>query len=374
MSNDFDDTTPDESPRQPISRRSTLDYFNPSNAGHSLRRWLGTREKVVEGLKTFGWVVPLTILIWIYAERQQLVQNPVVLNGVEIAIHSDDPLKTAHFNGQEKPTVTLKLMGPQEGVRKVVDQLTRIPHEALILNVGSNQPAGNSQINVTDRLQPMDLFKNNGVSIQEVQPPDLSVNIDSLDHRLVPVQVPPGHPDWSATVDPQKVSVSGPRGLLDQLEAQRNLKVYLRLDGYSQLKTSGTYPLKGVSVDSPVAARVSIDPNHVDATVQVAESDENFTLVDPVQIYILQGPDVYDYSFHPTETSIDAVVEVKGPKDQIDLLKNKTWVPRAIIHPTLDDVEKFHRQELPPTFDLPPGVTVVNKDAFKPVKITYTKQ
>ena len=31
-----------------------------------------TREAVISNLKTLAWVVPLTLLIWIYAEREQV--------------------------------------------------------------------------------------------------------------------------------------------------------------------------------------------------------------------------------------------------------------------------------------------------------------
>src|SRR6478735_8471482 len=31
-----------------------------------------TRENVISHLKTLAWVVPLTLLIWIYAEREQV--------------------------------------------------------------------------------------------------------------------------------------------------------------------------------------------------------------------------------------------------------------------------------------------------------------
>src|SRR5205807_2622098 len=31
-----------------------------------------TRENVISNLKTLAWVVPLTLLIWIYAEREQV--------------------------------------------------------------------------------------------------------------------------------------------------------------------------------------------------------------------------------------------------------------------------------------------------------------
>src|SRR5947209_4597412 len=38
------------------------------------------RENLINGIKTMGWVIPLTILIWIYAEREQLVTATVTIH------------------------------------------------------------------------------------------------------------------------------------------------------------------------------------------------------------------------------------------------------------------------------------------------------
>jgi hypothetical protein len=370
MSNDFDDTTPEEAEKTDVSRRSVLEYFNP--AGYRVRRMFGTREKVIEGLKTFAWVIPLTVLIWIYAERQQLVQNPVVVPGVGVRIQNNDPSRIVQINGPEDPTFTLKLMGPQEGVRKVIDQLTQhIPREKLLLVVGANRPIqDNQRINIADAIQNQDLLKSNGVTVQEVQPPDLSVNIDILGRRSVDVHLPPDKTNMSATFEPAKVTVLGPESLLKDLGA--DLKAYPRLDGYSQLNTSGTYPLKSVPVELSAPAHLQVDPNHVDATVQVSQSDEVYEITDPVLVYVDARPvTLAKYSITFPDESINKVV-VKGPKEQIEKIQNHEFIPRANLEISAEDAAT--KTSITPKFDLPPNVQVVNPEALKPINFTATQR
>src|SRR5436305_9069569 len=52
-------------------------------AGRSMpwvRRWVRntfTRDQIASGLRSLLWVAPLTVLIWIYAEREQTTNAPV---------------------------------------------------------------------------------------------------------------------------------------------------------------------------------------------------------------------------------------------------------------------------------------------------------
>ena len=376
MASESKDNASNGSSAHAVSRRATLDYFNPASASNRLRRMFGTREKVTEGFKTLFWVIPLTVLIWIYAERQQLLQNPASVQGVTVELRKD-PGRSVLFTDQGEQTVTLKLMGPLEGVRKAIDRLTqRIPHEILYLDVGSDRPLNDNQpINVADRIQNLDVFKSNGVTVMDVQPRELRVNIDLLGHRKLKVQIPSDRTNLTATrLDPPEVTVNGPEKLLKQLEERGDLRVNLRLDGYSQLKTPGTYTLQSVPVELLVPSRLAVDPNHdhVDATVVVAQSDVHYEIPQPVYVYVDAQPDLLNaYSFELSEGGKSiAHVEVVGPNDQIELIKKNKWIPEAHVKITEEDVVK--KQPIVPTFYLPPGVTVSNDAPRQPIKFTST--
>jgi hypothetical protein len=369
MSNDFDDTTLPE-PQPSISRRSALEYFNPAHAGNWLRRTFGTREKVYEGLKTLGWVVPLTLLIWIYAERQQLLQNPATVPNVEVLVQSNDPSRSVLFTEAGEHYVTLKLMGPQEGVRKVMDQLTqRIPRERLTLALGADGPIRDNQsVGITSLIQNLDLFKSNGVSVLEVQPPAMTINVDTEARRTVPVELPTDHPEFTTSkIDPPNVTVSGPQRVL----SAANLKALLKLDGFSQLNTPGTYALQSVPVELSTPSRLHVDPTHVDATVVVSQSDITHE-IPAVYVWIVATPSTlrdFNLQLADSDVSITHVV-VKGPKEQINAIEKGVFNPIAELRVSQGDANNPH--EIAPVFDLPPGVTVVNPEAKKPIKFTAT--
>ena len=57
----------------PAARPNSLEYFIPSRRQIAS---LFTRENLVNFARTMAWVVPLTILIWVYAEREQVATAP----------------------------------------------------------------------------------------------------------------------------------------------------------------------------------------------------------------------------------------------------------------------------------------------------------
>src|SRR3954452_24086106 len=70
--------------------RRALDYGRDEM--HQIRRWIRrhtSRDDVVSGLKTLMWVVPLTLLIWVYAEGAQ--ETPQRSVPILISVKSNDP-------------------------------------------------------------------------------------------------------------------------------------------------------------------------------------------------------------------------------------------------------------------------------------------
>src|SRR5689334_18283698 len=62
------------------------------------RRWFAetfSKEKMVDMFKQLAWVVPLTLLIWIYAEREQIATLPN--ETIPFQLVSPDPNKTVEL-------------------------------------------------------------------------------------------------------------------------------------------------------------------------------------------------------------------------------------------------------------------------------------
>src|SRR5438094_8803624 len=75
------------------------------------------RQRAIRKLRTFLWVAPLTVLIWVYAEREQVTE----LNDVRVPIEvrSDNPSeRIAAIVGDER-TVAVDLSGPRANLDAV---------------------------------------------------------------------------------------------------------------------------------------------------------------------------------------------------------------------------------------------------------------
>src|SRR5256885_10954011 len=80
-----------------------------------------TREQLVSNLKTLAWVVPLTLLIWIYAEREQVATTKDV--AIPFDLVSVDPNGSVGLNRAQDKNLVLELQGPQARLQAVLAKL-----------------------------------------------------------------------------------------------------------------------------------------------------------------------------------------------------------------------------------------------------------
>jgi hypothetical protein len=356
--------------RSGLSRLMVLDYFNPGMVRGRFRRFLSNREKMVEAAKTLGWVIPLTLLIWIYAEREQVVQpnSPNALN-VVVTITSSDKDLYVESVGAGPPTVNLQLTGPQQAVEKVKEILSmRIPAgPGLKIDVGSMAVGKDEPVRVVDNIQNLDIFKSNGVTVQESQPPELKVNVDRMLRREVPVQIPPGASNLAAEshFEPAKVILSGPAELVSKIDA-----VYPKLDGVDVLTQPGNHTIPSVLVGPATPSeKLSVSPPQVTAEVVVHVMDKTYTIPDPVPIYvqILETTLVNnDFVLSNGDSSL-AGVTVTGPAAMIDQIQSGKFQVKAVLEVDGGDTGNT---AVPKTLDfvLPPGVKVSDADARRTVE------
>src|SRR5438552_13254555 len=80
-----------------------------------------TRDNIISNLKTLAWVVPLTLLIWIYAEREQVATTKDV--AVPFELVSVDPNVAVTLNRAQDKNLILELQGPQARLQDVLTKL-----------------------------------------------------------------------------------------------------------------------------------------------------------------------------------------------------------------------------------------------------------
>src|SRR5687768_9263153 len=115
--------TPPAMPSSPpkIAPRRTappvLDYFallRPAQR-HLVETFL-SRENWINFLKSLPWVVPLTVLIWVYAEREQLADEPKVTFPIEV--RTSDPNRVVTLVSPREKIIMAQLTGPRANLDK----------------------------------------------------------------------------------------------------------------------------------------------------------------------------------------------------------------------------------------------------------------
>ncbi len=358
------------------TRRSTLDFFNAANASDKFWRMFSSREKVIENLKTLVWVVPITLVIWIYAEREQVVSPNVT--GIPARITSSDPNLYVEVIGDPNPIINLKLTGPQQAIERVRERLTSgIPRGLPTIDLGSSLGIGpGQQVNIVEHIQNMEVFRSTGVTVQEAQPSTIYVNIDKLAHRDLPVEIPPGVNNL--TIDthfvPAKIMVSGPETVLKRLTENGDLKAFANLADNASLKTQGHHVLSAVPVTlSPLQDKLRVDPGQVTADIVVRAADVSYTIQN-MPITVDAAPSTW-HNFDLVVTNGESItIDVTGSQEQIDAIKNKTVTPKAILEIVPDDSSPTASPSKKLTFIMPPGVKVDPKDMDRTVDFKLTRR
>jgi hypothetical protein len=341
---------------------SKLDYAR--DQASALQRWARrtfSPENVLAFFKTAAWVAPLTILIWVYAEREQVAKKPDVT--IPIAIKSVDPNRIVQLRISGS-AIMAELVGPRAQVDRVYDLVTRPGEDpAVQIELPRNYTPVQGKIYTVDTARLIGdhpIFRSRGVLLSDCKPFQLEFTVDELIEREVEVKLPPRSGQIAATFEPRTVKVRGPKAILTGPDT---LAVYADLSGRSELRTQGHYELGTVpltcTIDNP---SLRLEPASVKATVDVSQLEESFT-IDAIPVWPAHPPsllDNYKVEMTPTITKIKVV----GPSDKIELLRNKSFLPKAYLDVTDEDKNKPQQQKLL-KFDLPEGVAIAPEDLPK---------
>ncbi len=304
------------------------------------------QQRILHGIKTFAWVAPLTILIWVYAEREQLVPKSDVTVPIEITTDAPDRVITV-VPPQDK-NIVVALSGPQSGVDRVVSYCrTEASQKPLRIFVPRDElPLNNPRVSIpiTDRLANDDLFRHNAVTVTKCFPTYFMVSVEKLIKVRLPVELPPDtHQTAGFKISgeqgrPLEVDVSGPESILTDTPAKPRLKIYAELDGFKSRKGhfEADVPLK---LSAP-ADHVTFPPTikgFVDAT-----ETQTYEL-GSIPVYILAArPVLEQYRIECTPAVQN--VSVAGPPQSIDLLKPKAdsaAPPTSTASTSIDTTEPF---------------------------------
>jgi len=340
----------------------------------SLRHWFRdacTRENLIGAFTTLAWVVPLSVLIWVWAEREQLyrTENPIA---IPIEVTTSDPKRVVTLVRPQEKMIMVDLEGARSNVEVAKGAFGRSggPSALDIIVDPKLTPGQTHDLSWQYSVANNPVFLQNRVRVTNCQPPILTVYVDVFEEVELPV-VPP------ATVtnliappifEPAKVKLRAPREAIRR--AGGALSVEADLSNFAELKAPGVHELPAVRVQVPGLSgeHVTITPSTVKATLEVKQSDVSFT-IPSVALFALMPSNLQKQYRVDCPDNITNVTVV-GPPAQIELLKREDFTPkpRAALDVSRDDLPVGTvRTRTLRFYDLPEGVRVSAEDARRTV-------
>ena len=371
-----------DAPLNPAPKARPLDYAPPAPLIDRVRRYFPSRDQFTGFLKNMVWVAPITLLIWVYAEREQSVTGPPVT--VTIEVKTNDPNRVVTLRGPADRNIIVELSGPRAKLERVQNLLTPKPDgAALQVYVDPQIGIGNQELPTVLNINNNPIFKNNGITVKSAQPTYLVVDIDKFDTVEVPVKAPPevaGLLSAGTRFEPATVLIRAPQAMLEKARGdnQQGLYVYADLSKRTELKTrTGAYVIENVPVYWPSPAppgqpagqrkeNVFLTPVTVRANLDIKQRDVEFTIPRITVSKITPGgfEESKLVKFDPQITNITVV----GPAEQIELLRSKRFTAEATFKLTgLEERNTPTPLRTPLKVELPPGVQVA-KDSLKAVE------
>lgn len=346
------------------SRPQPLDYAAPLPLHERLVRYLPTREQFVNFLKNLVWVAPLTLLIWVYAEREQTVTlGPVTF---PIEVRTTDANKLVTLRKPQDKNVVVELSGPRARLDRVRELLQPRPDMAAIeITVDPKMSEPGQELLTIGQLNNNPVFRNSGITVKSAQPSYIYVAIDSYQEVDVPVKAPPDAENQLSDQTyfvPSTVKVRAPSQLVEAAKSNA-LAVYADIGKRDEFKTkTGMVKLENVPLYWVVAGReqrehVSIAPLTVTANVDIKPRDKTYEIAS-VPVF-KETPDKFDDRYVVTYNTQNPInnVKVTGPDEEIAKIIDGSFKVKARVEvSSLDATDRPIRKRL--KFDLPPGVSL----------------
>lgn len=318
-------SAPQPRPKRAVTPRPRRSYWAQLAGG--VRAWARETfapDQLLKGLKSLMWVAPLTVLIWIYAEREQISHNVDVQFRIEVK-NSDPRFLVLLRDTDGRPHTDLQvqalLSGPHAGVDVVVQALKAIGG-VVPLEVDTRLGPGIHPVSL-GALENQPLFVKNGVTVTTPVPREVNVSIDPIVSKDVEVRARPTvtNLEQPPVFEPRKVRVTGPESSLQGA----TLVAYAELPA---LHEPGTRDIPNVevvlSINDP---HVTISPAVVSAKVEVKNAEVAGEVnAMPVWAVYPPGPfwDKYKPEFEPTISN----VKVTGPADMVKQVNEPTFSPK----------------------------------------------
>ena len=332
-------------------------------------------DRVVDIIKTLPWIVPITIIVWVYAERKQ--QTPSAPYTFPVGVRIEAPNRLATLQEPNSGQVIITLAGPSANVQRVVERLRTNPsHPALLFTVPASTQSGTVQFDAMGAIATNpefdSIFKDNGISIQSITPAELQISVDNVEeHNEIPIHKPDGLTDLEGEPQfaPVDVTIRAPESVF----AKGDKFVVADMAQLAAMKQPGSHTVSVPLRWNQHGPNITIQPETVNVTFtvrsKVIQKTEKGVPIWPA------GPIVALQQYHIDAPTALQEINLEGTPDQIKSLEDNGLF--ALLY--LRDVREGETVDEPVHFVLPPGMRVLGKDGKPadytvPVKITKIHQ
>ncbi|MEM6457760.1 MAG: hypothetical protein AAF710_00035 [Planctomycetota bacterium] len=317
-------------------------------------------RKTFEAIQTFIVVSIISVLVWVYAENENVKVYPKESVLVRFVAPPRENLSIAPQERQVLVTIrgnTAQAQQFRELVKSQPIELT-VSHDPT----NPNDPAdARHTVLLAQRLAETELARL-GVNLLEIDPPSLEIDI----HRLVDVRVPirivaadlQTSPDQPPVAEPSEVRLTVPAYLAD---AAATLAASARLDKATiDTDASGVSQRAVVTVEVPPTLRSPLTTLHdksVDVTFTIEKLTDTLTIPQR-SVRIAYAPDLVSDrtpQIAPEDRTVTNIT-LSGPKDAIDALGNADSAQiTAVALLTSDHLNTA----APPNFEVEVPVTII---------------
>ncbi len=339
----------------------------------SLRRGSSLRSRLLR----IALVITLSIAVWTFAEARSLTRATLSVTLVFSAPSGSDLIAWTGEKFERRTSVTLEI----EGSRAALDRAGQRLEDPVELLIGDGLPAsvGQETISLREVLREHSVFDRLAVSLIDVAPRTVNVQIDEVSQRTAKVRVVTSEADLESPpiAEPSTVTITGPASIVNK-DSIDTLDAPVSAEQRALLRSGTTTEVPGLAVTIPQAWRnplVQVTPGTIKATIALRNTIESHDIPSVPVMVRLSPTQMRQWQVRiAPEDGYLRDVRVSGPAQAIAAIKDG----RQRVVATLQ-LESLELSAGPATFEAvltsqTPGLDFIVSDKTVPVEVVAIEQ
>lgn len=330
-------------------------------------------------LQTYLFVSIITVLVWLYAEGENLTEEKLYPD-IEFVAPAGRQLLIVPRQPSEPVLVTVR--GPTTQLARLNREESEQPLAIELLDDPSTDNP-NREVDLLDALSRHPRYADLGIEIAEVTPRRVTVRVERYVPRDLPVEAPPpGDFQFNETpiVEPAQATVRMPASDWANIPADVRVIAELNADDLAQREVNKQHVLVNVPLVLPQARgldRVTIAPTAATVTLTVTQKTKKSEPQSiPIKLLVPIGELArYDVQLVDQADPWLSRIVFSGPNETIDRINKKevkVWAELRLDSDDLGTAADKESASAPVHLTVPPGVNAVEHP--QPIKFRVVRR